>query len=242
MAPSDDDILISGTLKRNSANNVKLLTEGQHLTCFAGGMVGLAAKIFTEEHDLEIARQLLDGCLWAYDSMPSGIMPEVFSTGACNTESDNDCDYTEEKWFHAIRNAHSNHDTWHLGLDEHANQVIEQKNLVPGFTDIQDPRFLLRPEAIESVFVLYRITGDETLQDRAWKMFQSIEKHAKTDIAYASINDVSVKETKVFDSMESFWTAETLKYFYLVFSEPDVISLDEYVLNTEAHPLRRPTS
>lgn len=34
--------------------------------------------------------------------------------------------------------------------------------------------------------------------------------------------------------------AETLKYFYLIFSEPDVISLDEYVLNTEAHPLKRP--
>ena len=39
--------------------------------------------------------------------------------------------------------------------------------------------------------------------------------------------------------MESFWMAETLKYFYLIFSEPSVVSLDEYVLNTEAHPLRR---
>ena len=33
---------------------------------------------------------------------------------------------------------------------------------------------------------------------------------------------------------------ETLKYFYLVFSEPDVIDLDEWVFNTEAHPFRRP--
>lgn len=32
------------------------------------------------------------------------------------------------------------------------------------------------------------------------------------------------------DSMESFWLGETLKYFYLIFSEPDLISLDEYVL------------
>lgn len=35
--------------------------------------------------------------------------------------------------------------------------------------------------------------------------------------------------------------AETLKYFYLIFSPPDLISLDEYVFNTEAHPLKRPT-
>ncbi len=41
------------------------------------------------------------------------------------------------------------------------------------------------------------------------------------------------------DSMESFWLAETLKYFYLCFEDWGVVSLDEWVLNTEAHPLRR---
>jgi mannosyl-oligosaccharide alpha-1,2-mannosidase len=35
--------------------------------------------------------------------------------------------------------------------------------------------------------------------------------------------------TKV-DEMESFWLAETLKYFYLLYSEPSVVNLDEYVL------------
>jgi mannosyl-oligosaccharide alpha-1,2-mannosidase len=40
--------------------------------------------------------------------------------------------------------------------------------------------------------------------------------------------------------MQSFWTAETLKYLYLIFSEPDLISLDDYVFNTEAHPFRIP--
>ena len=44
------------------------------------------------------------------------------------------------------------------------------------------------------------------------------------------------------DRMESFWMAETLKYFYLTFAEPDVVSLDEFVFNTEAHPFRRPKS
>jgi mannosyl-oligosaccharide alpha-1,2-mannosidase len=27
---------------------------------------------------------------------------------------------------------------------------------------------------------------------------------------------------------------------YLIFSPPDLISLDDWVLNTEAHPFRRP--
>ncbi len=71
-------------------------------------------------------------------------------------------------------------------------------------------------------------------------MFQAIEKHTRTSIANSAISDVTVSEPSKDNRMESFWLAETLKYFYLIFSEPGVLSLDEYVLNTEAHPLRRP--
>jgi mannosyl-oligosaccharide alpha-1,2-mannosidase len=88
----------------------------------------------------------------------------------------------------------------------------------------------IRPEAIESVFIMYRITGDTRYQDVAWQMFNSIQKHTKTKISFAAIRDVTADEPDKFDSSESFWMAETLKYFYLIFSEPDVISLDDYVL------------
>ena len=40
-----------------------------------------------------------------------------------------------------------------------------------------------RPEAIESVFIMYRITGNKTLQDKAWNMFQAVNKYTRTDIA-----------------------------------------------------------
>jgi mannosyl-oligosaccharide alpha-1,2-mannosidase len=89
---------------------------------------------------------------------------------------------------------------------------------------------LARPEAIESVFILYRITGDIKYQDIAWTMFQSIRKHTKTKISFAAIADVTVDKPPKIDSSESFWMAETLKYFYLIFSEPDLINLDDYVL------------
>ena len=41
------------------------------------------------------------------------------------------------------------------------------------------------------------------------------------------------------DKMESFWPAETLKYAYLLLddSTPELLPLDQFVLNTEAHPL-----
>lgn len=35
----------------------------------------------------------------------------------------------------------------------------------------------------------------------------------------------------------SWFLAETLKYLYLLFSPDDLIPLDKWVLNTEAHPL-----
>ena len=93
--------------------------------------------------------------------------------------------------------------------------------------------FSHRPEAIESVFVLYRITGDPTLADSAWRMFESITNSTLTSIAHSAIADVTVpqgQETQKLDQCESCWMAETLKYFYLIFSEPDLMSLDDYVL------------
>jgi mannosyl-oligosaccharide alpha-1,2-mannosidase len=72
-------------------------------------------------------------------------------------------------------------------------------------------------------------------------MFTHIVTYTQTDIAHAGIEDVTSRNPKKSDRMESFWMAETLKYFYLIFAEPELISLDKYVLNTEAHPLRRPS-
>lgn len=73
-------------------------------------------------------------------------------------------------------------------------------------------------------------------------MWQNILSHVRVDSAHSAINGVNNPFGVSFtDKMESFWTAETLKYFYLLYTDPDVVSLDEWVLNTEAHPFRRPS-
>jgi mannosyl-oligosaccharide alpha-1,2-mannosidase len=88
---------------------------------------------------------------------------------------------------------------------------------------------------------MYRITGDENWQNKGWKMFEAIINVTSTEHGHSAIYDVLDSEHYQTDEMESFWLAETLKYFYLLYSTPDVISLDEWVLNTEAHPFKRPT-
>lgn len=90
--------------------------------------------------------------------------------------------------------------------------------------------FTYRPEALESIFIMYRITGDKSLQDAAWRMFKNIDKATRTTFGHSSIDDVRDTEPKLSDKMESFWLAETLKYLYLIFSDPSHISLDDYVL------------
>ena len=72
-----------------------------------------------------------------------------------------------------------------------------------------------------------------------WKIFQAFEKHTKVPGGYSSISNVKDAGNPRFrDKMESFFLSETLKYFYLLFSDdPNLIPLDKFVFNTEGHPL-----
>ncbi|EME77585.1 glycoside hydrolase family 47 protein [Pseudocercospora fijiensis CIRAD86] len=101
-------------------------------------------------------------------------------------------------------------------------------------------KYILRPEAIESVFYMYRITGEQYWRDMGWKMFRAIDKHTRARYGHSALDDITKLHPEQLDGMESFWIAETLKYFYLLFDEPDVWSLDDWVMNTEAHFFRRP--
>ncbi|XP_010767683.1 endoplasmic reticulum mannosyl-oligosaccharide 1,2-alpha-mannosidase-like [Notothenia coriiceps] len=105
---------------------------------------------------------------------------------------------------------------------------------------LADRHNLLRPETVESLFYLYRFTKDHKYQDWGWNILQNFNKYTKVSSGgYTSINNVRDPDyTSPRDKMESFFLGETLKYLYLLFSDdPSSISLDEYVFNTEAHPL-----
>ncbi|KAF8159581.1 glycoside hydrolase family 47 protein [Crassisporium funariophilum] len=97
--------------------------------------------------------------------------------------------------------------------------------------------YLLRPETLESMYLLWRITGDEKWRNRGWTIFEAIERETKTESGYASLVTVDRVPGQKMDSMPSYFLAETLKYLYLMFLEEDLIPLDKWVFNTEAHPL-----
>lgn len=216
MLPAQDDILFTGDVTVDGSGQPVLRGEGQHLSCFVGGMYGLGGKLLNVPEHVEIGEKVAKGCAWMYDSFPTGVMPEIYNLFPC--PSLEPCAWDEQLW-----------------------QKEGDTALKKGIRNARDPRYILRPEAIESIFIMYRITGKEEYQEIAWRMFQAITKSTQTELAASAIRDVTVTgETEKLNSMESFWLAETLKYFWLIFSPPDLISLDDYVLNTEAHPFLRP--
>lgn len=232
---------------------IQYTPSGQHLTCFTGGMVGIGSRIFDRPSDLEVAKQLADACVWSYNATNSGIGPEIWRFVPCGgieeSQTGENCTYSETKWRKALREfwRPPTSDAPEQDMEEYIEQnafemdkIIQQKRIPTGFVDVTDRKYILRPEAIESVFILYRITGDPSWMEKAWEMFSAVEKHTRTKVGAASLEDVTKSEPVKVDSMESFWLAETLKYFYLVFAGWDTVDLDQWVLNTEAHPLRRP--
>jgi len=98
--------------------------------------------------------------------------------------------------------------------------------------------YILRPETIESYFYMWRLTKDPKYREWAWDAAQAIERHCRCgEDGYCGVKDVYAQQIQQDDVQQSFFLAETLKYLYLIFCDDDVVSLDLWVLNTEAHPL-----
>ncbi|XP_031433645.1 endoplasmic reticulum mannosyl-oligosaccharide 1,2-alpha-mannosidase isoform X1 [Clupea harengus] len=120
----------------------------------------------------------------------------------------------------------------HFNLQPHSRRDVEVKPA--------DRHNLLRPETVESLFYLYRYTHDSKYRDWGWEILQSFNKYTRVPTGgYTSISNVRDPVSPgPRDKMESFFLGETLKYLFLLLSDDeDLISLDKYVFNTEAHPL-----
>jgi hypothetical protein len=95
----------------------------------------------------------------------------------------------------------------------------------------------LRPEIVESTYYLYSKTKDPKYLAMGKVMFDDLVKYCRTDVAFAGMKSVVTKEKT--DYMHSFWLAETLKYFYLLFGPEKTVDLSKTVFNTEAHPIKK---
>lgn len=98
-------------------------------------------------------------------------------------------------------------------------------------------------QTIESIFLMWKFTGDPIWRRRAWEIFQNIEKWTRLEHGYAALRRVDQMSSGHSNSMPryllafiynhsklcySYFLAETLKYLYLTFLDHDPWPLDKY--------------
>lgn len=75
----------------------------------------------------------------------------------------------------------------------------------------QEKYYILRPETIESYFVLWRLTHDQKYRDWGWEAVQALETYCRTMHGYSGIKNVYQENPQKDDVQQSFFLAETLK-------------------------------
>ena len=140
-------------------------------------MLAMGSKTFNEPEDLEIAKGLLETCVFMYRTSATGLSPETWYID--KTEKYNPMTYNKTK-----QELKKLRDWWYEDGDEVNRPVqkiavkeqkeestrydvkykLPQVKSRPPSLFFGDERYLLRPETIESLFILYRITGDQKYQ------------------------------------------------------------------------------
>ncbi|KAJ1966403.1 hypothetical protein GGI12_000113 [Dipsacomyces acuminosporus] len=204
-----------GHLFPGFVDNKKFYPYADTFTNFIPGTLGLVSKIVGSDSYFKLAEDLLEGGYSVFDKMPSSLGAESIKFARKNVPSDL------------------------MALTAAARDQVGKY----GFS-LERPYYLLRPELIESLFYMYRLTGRQVHADRVWKIWQGIQRNCRVSDGYVGTANVAADAsvTGTFDtvnSTESFFFAETFLYLYLTFADQNTISLDEWVFTTEAHPLSR---
>jgi len=242
-----------------------------HLVCFMPGTIALAATgglterearalgTWTKQHDADmaLARELMQTCWGMYKFMATGLAAEITYFNIAKPPLPESAPHAAPADFDPDPDA-----PW--------RRDFEVKTM--------DSHNLQRPETVESLFYMWRITGDVKYREWGWEMFKSFMNYTAVPEGggFTSLSNANVIPPLTKNNMESFWLvsgfffpdfffrlltslfedhtifpkdrmsadesiaqAETLKYFYLLFSPNDLLPLDKIVINTEAHPLPR---
>ncbi|KAG0650923.1 Man(9)-alpha-mannosidase [Hyphodiscus hymeniophilus] len=226
--PSEFTVLAERPDGLNNAISPKM----DHLVCFMPGTIALgvteglteaeARKLSTwnskKDEEMKLAGELMQTCWGMYKVMATGLAPEIAHFNIHGPPM------TESAPHQAPKSLEDN-DEWKGDFNVKSNDVHN----------------LQRPETVESLFYMWRITGDVMYREWGWEMFKSFMNY--TAVAegggFTSLQNANVIPPQTKDNMESFWLAETLKYFYLLFSPNDLLPLTDIVINTEAHAFPR---
>ncbi|KII87475.1 glycoside hydrolase family 47 protein [Plicaturopsis crispa FD-325 SS-3] len=207
----------------------------EHLSCFLPGLLALGVHTLAlPPREAELHRWAAEGlantCWMTYADQKTGLGPDEMVFDPWPVSQDG----SSGRWMEHV-------EAWEeTGRPGGVPPGLREVSPKPaGERDYRSRKsaFLLRPETLESFYIMWRTTGDKRWRERGWKVFEAIERETKTPSGYASINNVDVSPSPMRNEMPSYFLAETLKYLYLLFTDAELIPLDAFVFNTEGHPL-----
>lgn len=191
----------------------KLSPKMDHLVCFLPGSIAIGAtegrteaearKLPSwnaqKEEQMQLARELMKTCWAMYAVTESGLSPEI-----AWFEADN-ADLRPSPGSRPRPRSKDDKQSW-------------KKDFIIKPLDAHN---LQRPETVESLFLMFRVTNDPIYRKWGWKIFKAFQKHTLVagGEGYTSLNDVTKVPPTPRDNMESFWLVRhDLLYLCLLIS------------------------
>ena len=179
-----------------------------HLTCFLPGTIALAttgglplaqAKAQPnwgpqQDEDMQLAEELMNTCWGMYRVAPTGLAGEITHFNMYDPP-------LMYKDFAANLKPSSPKDFDQTGPGP--DFIGHEDYIIKG----ADSHNLQRPETAESLFYMWRITGDEKYRNWGWEMFENFMKWTAVEdgTGYSSLTSVLRIPPPMKDNMESFW-------------------------------------
>jgi len=173
-----------------------------HLVCFMPGTIALGATGGLtvaeakkadkwgkkQEEEMRLAEELTKTCWGMYKVMATGLAPEI-----TYFEIDSPPRMESDAIIRSKEMTESKDASWR---SDYTVKPMDSHNLQ-------------RPETVESLFYMWRITGDVKYREWGWEMFQAFVKYTAADngAGFTSLSNANVIPPELKDNMESFWLA-----------------------------------
>ncbi|KAI1819202.1 amino acid permease [Xylaria intraflava] len=186
--------------ERQTGLDGPLTPKMDHLVCFMPGTIALAATgglteaeakkrgTWTKknEEDMQLARELMQTCWGMYKYMATGLAAEITYFNVSDPPLPESAPHQAPDVLDADPEAE-----WRKAFKVHDLDVHN----------------LQRPETVESLFYMWRITGDIKYREWGWEMFKSFMAYTAVPEGggFTSLSDANKIPPVVRDNMESFW-------------------------------------
>lgn len=186
--------------ERQNGLKGELTPKMDHLVCFMPGTIALGATggiseaearksgkwSAKQEADMQLARELMQTCWGMYKAMATGLAGEITHFKIDSPPLPESAPHQAPADFDPSDDAEWKEDFVVKSSDHHNLQ---------------------RPETVESLFYMWRITGDEKYREWGWEMFKSFMNHTAVEFGggFTTLRNADVIPPLQGDNMESFW-------------------------------------